>query len=118
MYRFLFSIFHAVEGLYHLIAKHRNAQIQISISIVVISIAIALHVKFHHILGIIASCTIVLAAEAFNSSIETLCDHIHPHIHQQIQFVKDLAAAAVILVCIAALCYGIYLISIYRFNYF
>jgi diacylglycerol kinase len=116
MYRFLFSIMHATEGLFHLITKHRNAQIQVGISILVLSIALVLKVKFHHILGIIGSCTAVLAAEAFNSSLETLCNHIHPHIHQEIRFVKDLAAGAVLLVCMGALCYGVYLVSIYRFN--
>jgi undecaprenol kinase len=107
---------HATEGLFHLLTKHRNAQIQVGISIATLSFALMLHVKFQHLLGIVASSTAVLAAQAFNSSLETLCNHLHPHIHQEIRFVKDLAAAAVLLVCICALCYGVYLVCIYRFN--
>ncbi len=45
----------------------------------------------------------VLAAELFNTAIETLADHLHPHQHPHIKIVKDCAAGAVLLVSLGAL---------------
>ena len=44
-----------------------------------------------------------LAAELFNTAIETLADHLHPEQHPQIKIVKDCAAGAVLLVSLGAL---------------
>jgi diacylglycerol kinase (ATP) len=45
----------------------------------------------------------VLAAEIFNTTIEGLADHLHPHQHPAIKVVKDCAAGAVLVATIAAL---------------
>lgn len=49
----------------------------------------------------------VLAAEAFNSAIEALADHVSPERHEQIKRTKDLAAGAVLLTAIAAATVGL-----------
>jgi diacylglycerol kinase (ATP) len=49
----------------------------------------------------------VLGAEAFNTAIEKMCDHLHPQQHPEIGKVKDLAAGAVLLVSIAAAVCGV-----------
>lgn len=48
----------------------------------------------------------VLAAEAFNSSIEALLDHLHPERHPAVGRAKDVAAAAVFLTAIGAAIVG------------
>ncbi len=45
----------------------------------------------------------VLAAELLNTAIETLADHLSPHLHPRIRVVKDCAAAAVLVAVIGAL---------------
>jgi undecaprenol kinase len=45
----------------------------------------------------------VLAAELFNTAVETLADHLHPQQHPHIKIVKDCAAGAVLLVSLGAL---------------
>jgi undecaprenol kinase len=53
----------------------------------------------------IAAVTIafVLAAELFNTAIESLADHLHPEQSPAIKVVKDCAAAAVLVASVAAL---------------
>lgn len=50
---------------------------------------------------------IVLAAEAFNTAVEKLLDHIAPGPHHQVARIKDILAAAVFIICLAALLIGI-----------
>ena len=42
------------------------------------------------------NCGMVLAAELFNTALEHLIDHLHPARHPAIQFAKDCAAGAVL----------------------
>ena len=61
--------------------------------------------------AIIALVTaVVLAMELFNSALETLIDHLQPDQHPQIRIVKDMAAAGVLLVAIAAVLIAVTLI--------
>ena len=46
---------------------------------------------------------LVMVAELINTAIETLADHIEPQRHDEIQAVKDIAAAAVLLSSITAI---------------
>ncbi|CAI2934434.1 protein of unknown function [Aminobacter niigataensis] len=48
-----------------------------------------------------------MAAELFNSALETLVDRLHPEIHPEIRVVKDMAAAAVLLICLGASVIGL-----------
>ena len=45
----------------------------------------------------------MLAAELFNTAIESLADHLHPEQHPAIKVVKDCAAGAVLVASVAAL---------------
>ena len=45
----------------------------------------------------------VLAAELFNTALEHLADHLHPEQHPSIKIVKDLGAAAVLILSIGAI---------------
>jgi len=46
---------------------------------------------------------LVMVAELINTAIETLADHIHPERHHEIQAVKDIAAAAVLISSMTAI---------------
>lgn len=46
---------------------------------------------------------LVWAAELVNSALEALVDHLHPGEHDEIRVVKDMAAAAVLILSIASL---------------
>lgn len=50
---------------------------------------------------------LVLAAELFNTALESLIDHLHPEIHPAIKLAKDSAAGAVLLLSISAVIVGV-----------
>jgi diacylglycerol kinase len=50
---------------------------------------------------------LVWAAEAFNTAIEKLTDHLFPEYHETARFAKDVAAGAVLVCAIAALVCGL-----------
>jgi len=56
---------------------------------------------------------LILAAELFNSTIELLCDHLHPEVHPNIGHIKDMAAGGVLLLSLAAVAFA--LIATWRF---
>lgn len=57
---------------------------------------------------IVSMCiTSVLAAEAFNTSLEKLADAVHPEYHDLIRKSKDISAGAVLLIALAALSVGL-----------
>ena len=58
-------------------------------------------------IGSVLAGSRLLAAEAFNSAIEALADHVSPERHEQIKRTKDLAAGAVLLTAIAAATVGL-----------
>jgi undecaprenol kinase len=47
---------------------------------------------------------LVVMAELFNAALETLADHLHPQQHPEIGAAKDIAASAVLIASLAALC--------------
>lgn len=51
---------------------------------------------------LLTSCTMVLAAELFNSALEAALDHLHPGRHPAIKIAKDCAAGAVLLLSLGA----------------
>jgi diacylglycerol kinase len=55
------------------------------------------------ILGCIAS---VLSFEMINSSIEKLCNLVHPKFHPAVKTIKDISAGAVLLVAISSAIIG------------
>lgn len=57
----------------------------------------------------------VIAAELLNTSIEKLCDHLHPEKHPNIKYVKDVSAGAVLVVAAAAVIVGAVILRKYIF---
>jgi len=49
----------------------------------------------------------VLSAEIFNTAIEKICDIIQPEFDKRIGFIKDISAAAVILMAVLSVIVGI-----------
>jgi undecaprenol kinase len=48
----------------------------------------------------------VVASELFNTAIEALADHLHPHTHPAIGLTKDVAAGAVLVSSVCSLVVG------------
>jgi diacylglycerol kinase (ATP) len=111
------SFGYAFKGLKTLFSAHPNARIHLFATILVVVFGIFFKIdKFEWAL-IILCCGLVLAAEAFNSALESLVDLVSPDYHKLAGEAKDLAAAAVLLCAFSAVATGliIFLPKIYNF---
>lgn len=97
----------AFNGIFILIRYGKIFRVHLFIAIAVIIAGIMLKIEKGEWLIIILTIGVVLSAEAFNTSLEKLSDHISPEYHSAIKKVKDKAAAAVLLASIAAAIIGL-----------
>ncbi len=59
----------------------------------------------------IASRISVWAAEAVNTALEKLCDHVTPDRHPQIKAIKDMASGAVLILAVTAATVGLIILG-------
>jgi len=97
------SFRYAFRGIYYLFKQERNAQIEAIAAVFVISLSFYFNISATEWLIVLLSCFIVLSAEAFNTALEKLVDHLHPELHPSIGLVKDLSAGAVLILALSAL---------------
>jgi len=113
MRRFLFERFrsfsHAFAGLFDLFMHHTHAKIHLFFILSVTLFGFYVQLDPIEWCIVILCYSMVVGAEAFNSAIEYLCDKVHPEHDPQIAKVKDIAAAAVLVVSIGAFCIGLIL---------
>ncbi|GET24139.1 diacylglycerol kinase [Prolixibacter sp. NT017] len=98
---------HAGRGLRLLAGKEVHFRIHLIAFIVVLAVGWWTGLSTVEWLSIIIVSGLVLAAEAFNSVLERLCDFVSPEYHARIKDIKDMSAAAVTLAAIAAFVTGL-----------
>lgn len=101
------SFRYAFNGIKLLINREHNAWIHCAVAICVVIAGFLLQISLSEWIAVTIVTGGVLAAEAINSAIETLCDLISTEYNQSIKQAKDLAAGAVLLTAIAAAITGI-----------
>lgn len=104
--KMLRSFRHAFAGIRFLMAEN-NARFHVFTAIIVLSAGFYLKLSAIEWTIIITQIGLVLAVETLNTAIEKLCDFVSPEYHQLIGKVKDLAAAAVLIISIVAVIVGI-----------
>ena len=100
------SFSYAFNGIKLLIRYEHNAWIHCFAAVVVIGSGLFLGLTSAEWIVITFAIGMVLAAEAFNSSIEALCDLVSPEYNEAIKKSKDMAAGAVLILAIAAAIIG------------
>lgn len=100
------SFRYAFDGLKSFFATQHNAVIHLLITIFVFVAALFLGVTRTELLAIILATALVWSAELFNTVIEKLSDMVSTDFHPSIKFIKDVAAAAVLISAIAAFLTG------------
>ncbi len=100
----------ALAGLSHALRGERSVQAQLVMLLVVLAVLVSVRPPAVWWALVSLSAAAVLAAELFNTAIESLADHLHPEIHPQIRVVKDCAAAAVLCASLGAIGVGIALL--------
>lgn len=91
--------FHGVQSFF---GSQHNAIIHAIATAAVFAAAIYYHVSGARLALLVISIALVWVAEIFNTAIEAICDFVHPGWHHRIKYIKDLAAAAVLVMAIAA----------------
>jgi len=96
----------ALRGLAAL-AREPNARIHAAAALAVIVLAAALGVGRHDGALLALAIGLVLAAEALNTALEALADHVAPGVHPLVARAKDIAAAGVLLAALTAVAVGL-----------
>lgn len=116
--KMLRSFRYAFAGLRFLMAEN-NARFHVFVAVIVLSSGFYLKLSATEWMIIITQIGLVLIVETLNTAIEKLCDFVSPEYHQLIGKVKDLAAAAVLIMSIVAVIVGIiiFLPKIFGINF-
>lgn len=103
MKRFVRSVRCAVRGIGLSVWGGRNARLQVAVAVGVVVAGLALRLTSGEWIAVALSIGFVLAAETFNSALETLADVVSPGPNEAIGRAKDMAAGAVLLAAATAL---------------
>lgn len=107
------SFKYATEGILLFVKNEHNAWIHIAVLILVIIAGVVLSITATEWALIVIVSGMVLMAEAFNTAIEYLCNHVEPTHQPLIGKVKDIAAGAVFIAAIAAIIVGVIIFTPY-----
>lgn len=97
---------YAFQGLKRLFTQEANSWIHAFVAVCVIVAGFLFRIAVWEWVAVVAAIGFVLAAEAFNSAIESLGDAITEKPNNHIKHAKDLAAAAVLIAAITAAVIG------------
>lgn len=106
MKRFMLSLKHALNGLYIAYKEEKNFRVHVFFSLLVPLLAWVLGCSLLEWFILIITISIVLMAELFNTAIENTLDWLKPSYHLIVKRVKDLSAAAVLIVALMAILIG------------
>lgn len=101
------SFTYAFAGVKLLLKEEHNALIHLAAAIGVVVLGFAFEISNIEWVAIVLAIGAVFSAELFNTAIEHICNYISPMNNIVIKKTKDLAAAGVLLVAVAALVVGL-----------
>jgi diacylglycerol kinase (ATP) len=100
------SFRYALAGLWLMLRTQHNAWVHLLNTIFVCSMGLALNVSRSDWRWLITAIVLVWVAEVFNTAFEHLCDVVSPDFHHSVQKSKDIAAGAVLICTVGAVCLG------------
>lgn len=93
---------YAFSGLRYLLKNEAHARIHLLAALLVVALGFYFDVDIFEWLALLLSIGMVLGMEAINSAVELLTDMVAPEFSERAGKVKDMAAAAVLVVALAA----------------
>ena len=100
------SFRYAFDGLISFFDAQHNAVIHLGMTVFVVLAAVFFDLSRGEWVAVVLATGLVWTAELFNTAIEKLCDMVSKDFHPTIKFVKDIAAAAVLISAIIAIVVG------------
>lgn len=101
------SFRHAFSGIGKFLLSEHNARIHLTVTILVLTVSLLLKISQPEMLAIVGMVGLVWVAEMFNTCVEKIMDCISQERRTDIQFIKDIAAGAVLVASLAALVTGL-----------
>lgn len=101
------SFRYAIEGLISSFKTERNMKIHILAMIIVIALGLIVRLNKIDWYICIILIALVISSELFNTAIETIVDMISPEKNEKAKLVKDISAAAVLVLAIGAVIIGL-----------
>jgi len=96
------SFYYALSGFMYALRTEYNLRIHVGSTVAVCIAGFLLHISTIEWLLVVAAVVAVVAAELFNTAVEVLCNHVTPEFHPAIKQVKDVSAAAVLVISFGA----------------
>jgi diacylglycerol kinase (ATP) len=100
------SFKYAFRGIFNTIKTERNMRVHLCFTFYVIIAGFVTHLSKPEWAAVIICIGIVNALECLNTSLESLCDTVHPEKSEGIRIAKDAAAGAVLCAAIASVFVG------------
>ena len=97
---FLQAAKNAFNG-FRILLRERSAQRELFL--LLISVSLFIYKPNVYTVLLVVLSFMLIAVEALNTAIEKICDHLTLEIHPEIKVIKDLGAAAVLILVIAIL---------------
>ena len=96
----------AIEGLISALKDEKHMKVHILAAIIIVILAILINASKLEILIISLSVSFVIITELVNTAVEAIIDLVSPERHPLAKLAKDVAAGAVLVAAINALCVG------------
>lgn len=97
----------AVNGIINTVPTERNLKIQITAMICVIAVGLIVGLSYIEWIICIILFGLVISAELFNTAVEKTLDYINVEHSDEIRFIKDASAGAVLVLAIASVSAGL-----------
>jgi diacylglycerol kinase len=98
---------YAFSGLKEMVKSEQNANIHLLVVVFVTIAGFVLKINAMEWCVVLLCIALVLAAEAFNTAIERLTDHLFKERHETARIVKDVSAGSVLVCAIISVICGI-----------
>jgi diacylglycerol kinase (ATP) len=103
------SFGHAFAGIKKFLLSEHNARLHFIATILVLIASLVSKVSHTEAVALAGMVGFVWVAEMFNTCIEKIMDFISEDKHPEIQFIKDVAAGAVLIASLTALFTGLFI---------
>ena len=100
------SFVYAFHGIFETIRTQRNMRVHLCFAFYVIIAGFVTHISAYEWTAVLICMGLVMALECLNTSLESLCDTLHPEKSEGIRMTKDAAAGAVLCTAIASAIVG------------
>ena len=107
--RFFKGLSYAFAGLSLAWREESNFKIEVVCAVLAVALGAAVRLSAVESALVAIAISLVLAAEAFNTALEELCDKLETDHDPRVAKIKDLAAAAVLVASAGALAVGLFI---------